>query len=356
MNKLLLILGALALAATVAIPIFTHMAARRQHTIRVDSETKELREIFSAWTAKHSKIYATPAEKEFRFKTFAKNLLKIKAHNSNTKATYTMAVNQFADLSNEEFISKLGVNNPELKKDASEPRELQAEPETVKASLAQTPNFDWRNYLQQQYITGSSGCNDNYAWVGAVVMNADYFIKYSGQPNQPFSPQTYIDCSGNFGNYGCNGGWAVNAFKYSQQWGEATMASYPYTGMQKACTSPVKQYMNSNINYIPQLSNTILYNTLANKNIISVNIDISGAQFYKGGVFTGPCTTTVNQGVVLVGAGLDGPSGLLYWTVLNTWGPNWGEGGYMRIARFTVDNNPQYSSCGLNMYASLPVF
>lgn len=310
-------------------------------------------EAFNKFLQRYNKSYERPTEKAYRLKIFFKNLLSIELHNKNQDKTYTMAVNHFADLSNEEFesfISIRGSTNP-----TSSVQGLPVERQQ-QAGLAQQANFDWRNYLQQQSITTSTGCNDNYAWVSAVNMNANYYIRRGSSNLYSFSPQTYIDCSANFGNQGCNGGYSLNSFRYSLNWGIDTLSDYPYYGVQRPCRASTGYFKNSNIYQVASLSNTDLYNKLSAKNVISAAIDISGAKFYSGGVFTGPCTTSVNQGVLLVGAGSDVASGLAYWLIMNTWGSFWGESGYMRIARFNVDGSQSYSSCGLNMFAVFPTF
>ena len=54
---------------------------------------------------------------------------------------------------------------------------------------------------------------------------------------------------------------------------------------------------------------------------------------YKGGVFTKNCGTFLNHGVLIIGYGTDAPTGKDYWLVKNSWGSNWGEKGFFRIAR-----------------------
>ena len=52
---------------------------------------------------------------------------------------------------------------------------------------------------------------------------------------------------------------------------------------------------------------------------------------YKGGIYSGCSTKITNHGVLLVGYGTE--NGTDYWILRNSWGGNWGEGGFMRMRR-----------------------
>ena len=69
------------------------------------------------------------------------------------------------------------------------------------------------------------------------------------------------------------------------------------------------------------------------------------------GVFTGDCGKQLDHGVAIVGFGttVDGTD---YWIVRNSWGPDWGEQGYIRMQRNTSNKE---GLCGIAMMASYPI-
>jgi hypothetical protein len=71
--------------------------------------------------------------------------------------------------------------------------------------------------------------------------------------------------------------------------------------------------------------------------------------FVIQGIFDGPCPTSLDHAVLIVGYGSEG--GKDYWIVKNSWGERWGMKGYMHMHRNTGTSS---GICGINMMASFP--
>lgn len=67
------------------------------------------------------------------------------------------------------------------------------------------------------------------------------------------------------------------------------------------------------------------------------------------GVFDGPCGSELDHGVAAVGFGSSKAQD--YIIVKNSWGPKWGEKGYIRMKRNT---GKAEGLCGINKMASYP--
>ena len=140
------------------------------------------------------------------------------------------------------------------------------------------------------------------------------------------SEQELVDCSGDFGNKGCNGGWHGSAFRYAiENKGLNTAAEYPYTATNEICKksqnrkAPIKNYFRVS----PLQSSLEGADELAP---VAVAVDASNWSFYTSGVFSN-CGSDVNHAVVLVGHTNS------HWIIRNSWGTNWGTNGFIYLEK-----------------------
>jgi len=120
------------------------------------------------------------------------------------------------------------------------------------------------------------------------------------------------------------------AFNLTATQGIALEADLPYEGSDEAC-KPYKAAVKAT-GYVKNLENdaVALETALATKGPVSVTVAANSWQFYGGGIFHG-CSSggdnTLDHGVQAVGYAKD------YWIVRNSWGPGWGEQGFIRVSR-----------------------
>lgn len=67
------------------------------------SSDNRLLDLFESWASKHGKRYKSVEEKLLRFENFMNNLKHIDESNKEANKTYWLGLNEFADLSHEEF-------------------------------------------------------------------------------------------------------------------------------------------------------------------------------------------------------------------------------------------------------------
>ncbi|KAG6509794.1 hypothetical protein ZIOFF_027800 [Zingiber officinale] len=166
--------------------------------------------------------------------------------------------------------------------------------------------------------------------------------------------QELVDCD--TGNSGCNGGLMDNAFEFIKNVGGITTeATYPYTAQQGPCSaSKVNNPVVTIDGYedVPSNNENALQQAVANQPVsVAIDAGDQAFQFYSEGVFTGPCGTSLDHGVAVVGYGVT-QDGTKYWIVKNSWGTSWGEQGYIRMKRGIPNRR---GTCGIAMSASYPI-
>lgn len=78
------------------------------------TSTDNLLELFESWMSEHSKAYKSVEEKVRRFEVFRENLMHIDQRNNEIES-YWLGLNEFADLTHEEFKGRyLGLAKPQF--------------------------------------------------------------------------------------------------------------------------------------------------------------------------------------------------------------------------------------------------
>ncbi|XP_035463881.1 cathepsin S, ortholog2, tandem duplicate 1 isoform X2 [Scophthalmus maximus] len=300
------------------------------------------------WKETHGKKYANEVEDVGRRELWEKNLMLITMHNLEASMglhTYDLGMNHMGDLTAEEIMQSYATLSP--------PADIQRAPSPFAgASGADVPaTVDWRDRGCVTSVKMQGACGSCWAFSAAGALEGQ-LAKTTGKLVD-LSPQNLVDCSGKYGNKGCNGGFMSSAFQYViDNQGIDSDASYPYRAQVQQCLyNPTYRAANcSSYRFLPEADEQALKQALATIGPISVGIDATRPKFafYRSGVYNDPtCTQKVNHGVLAVGYGT--LSGQDYWLVKNSWGTHFGDEGYIRMTR---NKNDQ---CGIALYACYPI-
>jgi len=283
---------------------------------------------------------------------FASNLDGIEKHNADKTQTYQLGQNQFSHMTHDEFMDAVhvgGTRVPNLR------REPTATVHTGPGDRSSLPDsVDWSAQGAVTPVKDQGNCGSCWSFSATGALEGAYQIKYGSLT--AFSEQQLVSCDVDGGDAGCSGGWMDDAFSYvTKNGGLTTEDGYPYTsgttGKTGTCVS--SGYVN-NANVAPKSFTdvkagdvTALMSAVAQQPVaIAIQANQVAFQSYKSGVLTGKCGQRLDHGVLAVGYGtLDG---IDYWKVKNSWGPKWGQDGYILIERSDAD------LCGVLDAASYP--
>lgn len=308
----------------------------------------------SAWDdfkATFGKKYDSPEQEAHRRGIFDKNLELIKETNAKNLG-YELGVNQFADLLVEEWSSQyFGMAKPAapFKGAAYLGRHVRAVNETVPDAV------DWVAKGAVTGVKNQGQCGSCWAFSTVGALEGANFI--SNGKLVSLSEQQFVDCAGDFGNQGCNGGLMDNGFKYAETTSICTERSYPYKAWSRTCQwSPrcdsdgLTKAEVSGYKDVTADSKEDLMSAVAQQPVsIAIEADLPVFQLYKGGVLSGMCGAKLDHGVLVVGYGTDEKEGD-YWKVKNSWGTTYGEDGYVRLKRGKSGSG----ECGILSQPSYP--
>lgn len=302
---------------------------------------------FHLFTVTYNKVYSSVEEYSMRKLIFINNLLFILDHNLNRVArnlSYTLDINHMADIHHEstEFHNMLGLSmqNSTISEAYNE----------VNDSLPAL--VDWRTRNAVTRVKNQGACGSCWSFSSTGAIEGAWAIKKGSLIS--LSEQQLMDCSSAYGTHGCSGGWMISAFVYVIENGICTEDSYPYTAKDGTTCKPCRKVVRIN-GFVDVSSNNeaALKGAVAKQPVsVAIQADARSFQFYKSGVYNDiNCGFNLNHGVLIVGYGTT--SGKDYWTVKNSWGPKWGESGYIKIAR-NDNRTDRRGLCGIAMYPAYP--
>ena len=317
---------------------------------------------FQAFIIKYKRNYATINEYEFRKHVFKENLEFINNFNAQ-KHSWFLGINKFADMTDQESDQIYANDVP--KKDY----EGISLTNVLSNYSHSEDDIDWR-LVRNKYIHKTKNqlaCGSCWAFATNAAVQTAWVI-YNEQKLQKdidapdLSEQHLVDCE--TGSYGCNSGYVHKSMNYYLKNSPKYTKDYQYNAVDGYCKA------NNTSDAIPVLKTwyqPIRYNDRDMRfhlNYGVLTVDLRSVEkvfkFYAGGVIgdSDPkiCGYKHTHDVTLV-ASYTEPNGSRYWVLQNSWGEEWGEKGFVRIARKSnYVGYKDWGVCGINDYAILPSY
>merc|ERR1719219_294826 len=159
---------------------------------------------FQSFEYKYGKSYKSSAERLSRYATFIKNVKEIEEHNRNGKSTYKKVINEFADMTKEEFNQVMNGY-----KNAPKPGQVFAD------------------------VKDKGYCGSCWAFATAETIESYLKIASGNSVVEELSTQHITSCTPNElscgGSGGCQGSIPQLGFVYTQLFGLTKEEDYPYT-------------------------------------------------------------------------------------------------------------------------------
>ncbi|CAH1112852.1 unnamed protein product [Psylliodes chrysocephalus] len=304
-------------------------------------------EQWTSFKAKHGKSYGNIVEEKVRFQIFQDNVQKINAHNALFEAglkTYTMAVNQFTDLTPKEFRDRLRRQNGPITKETLI-RHVQ--------NGTAPDSIDWREKTLVSRVQDQGECGCCWAFSTVGVTEGQNAIK--NNQREPLSVQQLVDCNTqiieNVTITGCNGGTVEAGYRYVIKHGLNSDAEYPFEATDDNCRAKNYSLVKVKQGVAVDPTESALKEAVGTIGPISVGMNADALQSYHSGILEddtcGNDEDDLDHAALAVGYGTE--NGKKFWLIKNSFGVNWGEDGFFRLAR---DANNQ---CGIALWSSYPI-
>lgn len=318
--------------------------------------------------------YLDAAEDLRRMKIFLEHRKDVLEHNKRYdkgEVSFTMNLNAYSDMSIEEFRTQMNGLTPfknftkyETKNYIKKANGLENHFYFRRSPIIQAitmgfasvnlpKSIDWRGKGAVTAVKDQEHCGSCWSFSTTGALEGHNFIK-TGKLI-PLSEQNLVDCTDPNGHSKCRGHSRHDALDWIKDHGGIeTEKAYPYKGVGGSCKFDRKQSAVSLQKYvdISEGDEIKLQEAIAKYGPVSIAVDAShkSFQFYSSGIYYEPkCDSEdLNHAVLAVGYGTD-KNGRDFYIVKNSWGKQWGEDGYIRMAR------NRHNNCGVATSGIYPV-
>ena len=244
------------------------------------------------------------------------------------KAEWTAAENRFSGKTLDELKSMLGGSFPSV---SPGDRFFQYD-----GALDLPAEIDWRNN-GGNFVTpvrDQDSCGSCWAFAAVAATEARHAVGYNiTNPTTDLSEQQVLSCSG---GGDCSGGYLSGALDFIRDTGTPDEACFPYSSSDEDCNNRCSDWQDrsSQIESWSWVTTTDYNNTTAIKTALmngpvpawfKIYLDF---YFYDNGVYEQVWGQYVGNHFVLIVGWNEAEQA---WIAKNSWGEDWGEGGYFKI-------------------------
>jgi cathepsin L len=298
--------------------MFKSVAAAAVGAVVVGASADDVSKAFKKFMKDFNREYETEEARWEKFQNFKATYNYIAEENAKGH-TYTLGINDFSDMSVDEFAkTHFGYNMP------SKPwGSLPNLGTHVYNGEPLADSMDWVSKGAVTPVKNQGQCGSCWSFSTTGSLEGAYEIA-SGKLVS-MSEENLVQCSKN-GNMGCNCGSMDLAFEFVEKNGICTEASYPYTSgagvtgqctKASSCTKALTAGAVTGFHDVQKNSMQAMMSALQKGPVsIAVEADKAIFQSYRQGVMTGMCGTKLDHGILVVGYGTE--SGADYWKVKNS--------------------------------------